>query len=168
MPTVLKSGSLNLLEPSKPGQPCNGITLPILPPHTGQKSYTSTPNMKLVHSFETSGNFYCTILSHCTRHYLYLHALIYLVQYKLTALPHAYRTTIYCTHAHTLLTFINKVQQGDREAVLHEKISMFGHITRHIWHDSSHNQPANTGRFSWSYHFIMISDIKTPTDTLVH
>jgi len=37
--------------------------------------------MKLVHSIETSGNFYCTMLSHCTRHYFDLHALIYLVQY---------------------------------------------------------------------------------------
>ena len=61
------------------------------------------------------------MLSHCTRHYFDLHALIYLVQYKLTALSHAYRTTIYCTHAHTQLAFINKVQKGDTEAVLHDK-----------------------------------------------
>jgi len=29
MPTVLKSGSLNLLEPSGPVQACNGIVLPL-------------------------------------------------------------------------------------------------------------------------------------------
>ena len=29
MPIVLKSGSLNLLEPSGPVQPCNGIALPL-------------------------------------------------------------------------------------------------------------------------------------------
>jgi hypothetical protein len=77
----------------------------------------------MVHSFETSGNFHCTMLLHCTRHYFDLHALIYLVQYTLTALSHAYRTTIYCTHAqtHTQLTFINKVQQDEREAVLCDK-----------------------------------------------
>ena len=129
MPTVLKSGSFNLLEPSWPGQACNGIALPILPPYTQDRRYTSTPNMKLVHSFESSGNFYCTILSHCTRHYFDLHALIYLVQYRLTALSHAYRTTIYCTHAHTQLMFINYVQQGDRQTVLHNK--KFGHVTTH-------------------------------------
>jgi len=31
MPTVLKSGSLNLLEPSGPVQACNEIALPFLP-----------------------------------------------------------------------------------------------------------------------------------------
>jgi len=81
------------------------------------------------------------MLSHCTRHYFDLHVLIYPVQYKLTALSHAHRTTIYCTHAHhttiycthayhttiycthayTQLTFINKVQKSDMEAVLHDK-----------------------------------------------
>jgi len=30
VPTVLKSGSLNLLEPSGPVQACNGIALPFL------------------------------------------------------------------------------------------------------------------------------------------
>ena len=30
MPIVLKSGSLNLLEPSKPAQACNGIALPFI------------------------------------------------------------------------------------------------------------------------------------------
>jgi hypothetical protein len=30
VPTVLKSGSLNLLEPSGPVKACNGITLPLL------------------------------------------------------------------------------------------------------------------------------------------
>ena len=30
MPTVLKTGSLNLLEPSGPVQVCNGIALPII------------------------------------------------------------------------------------------------------------------------------------------
>ena len=30
MPTVLKSGNLNLLEPSGPVQACNGIALPFL------------------------------------------------------------------------------------------------------------------------------------------
>jgi len=29
MPIVLKSGSLKLLEPSGPGQACNGIALPL-------------------------------------------------------------------------------------------------------------------------------------------
>jgi len=29
VPTVLKSGSLNLLEPSGPVQACNGIALPL-------------------------------------------------------------------------------------------------------------------------------------------
>ena len=29
MPIVLKSGSLNLLEPSRPGQACNEIVLPL-------------------------------------------------------------------------------------------------------------------------------------------
>ena len=124
MPTVLKSGSLNLLEPSTPRQACNGIALPLLSPYTGQKSLTSTLKMKLEHSFETSGNSYCTLLSNCTRHYFDLHALIYIVQYKLTALPHAYRTTLYRTHAHTQLTFINKVQQGDRDTVLHDEKSL--------------------------------------------
>ena len=32
VPTVLKSGSLNLLEPSGPVQACNGISLPFPPP----------------------------------------------------------------------------------------------------------------------------------------
>jgi len=32
VPTVLKSGSLNLLEPSGPVQACNGIALPLLTP----------------------------------------------------------------------------------------------------------------------------------------
>jgi len=30
VPTVLKSGSLNLLEPSRPVQACNGIALPLI------------------------------------------------------------------------------------------------------------------------------------------
>jgi hypothetical protein len=34
MPIVLKSGSLNLLEPSGPVQACNGIALPFLPLYT--------------------------------------------------------------------------------------------------------------------------------------
>ena len=33
MPIVLKSGSLNLLEPSGPVQACNGIGLPLLTPY---------------------------------------------------------------------------------------------------------------------------------------
>ena len=44
VPTVLKSGSLNLLEPSGPVQSCNGIALP-LPLHYRQtllpKAFTS-------------------------------------------------------------------------------------------------------------------------------
>ena len=33
VPIVLKSGSLNLLEPSGPVQACNGIALPLLLPY---------------------------------------------------------------------------------------------------------------------------------------
>ena len=40
VPIVLKSGSLNLLEPSGPVQVCNGITLP-LPSSGGHLRYTS-------------------------------------------------------------------------------------------------------------------------------
>ena len=56
------------------------------------------------------------MLSHCTRHYFDLHALISLVHHKLIG----QQFTVH-THTHTQLTFINKVQQGDREAVLHDK-----------------------------------------------
>jgi len=42
VPIVLKSGSLNLLEPSGPVQACNGIALPFTLPYLLQTVYTAT------------------------------------------------------------------------------------------------------------------------------
>ena len=53
MPSVLKCGSLNLLEPSGPVQACNGIALPFLP-----LIYS------FIHSFTTDAKFaYCVSFS---------------------------------------------------------------------------------------------------------
>ena len=41
VPIVFKSGSLNLLEPSGPVQPCNGIALPLLPDTTSSCTVVS-------------------------------------------------------------------------------------------------------------------------------
>jgi hypothetical protein len=41
VPTVLKSESLNLLEPSRPVQACNGIALPLISIVTSMYSYST-------------------------------------------------------------------------------------------------------------------------------
>ena len=53
MPIVLKSGSLNLLEPSGPVQACNGIALPlyVLHQHGGFLRLAVTGNRKLHHIY---------------------------------------------------------------------------------------------------------------------
>ena len=48
MPTVLKSGSLNLLEPSGPVQACNGIALPF----TAYHSQRGIPAIAVLISFD--------------------------------------------------------------------------------------------------------------------
>jgi hypothetical protein len=44
VPTVLKSGSLNLLEPSRPVQACNGIALPFSSIGMTYDAYITKPN----------------------------------------------------------------------------------------------------------------------------
>ena len=53
MPIVLKSGSLNLLEPSQTVQACNGIALPscVLHQHSGSLRLAVTGNRKLHHIY---------------------------------------------------------------------------------------------------------------------
>ena len=46
MPIVLKSGNLNLLEPSGPVQACNGIALPLPLPLVGGKRPFGNPGEK--------------------------------------------------------------------------------------------------------------------------
>ena len=50
MPTVLKSGSINLLEPSGPAQASTGIALPLPLPlqHTGLQGFTAGTDLKTV------------------------------------------------------------------------------------------------------------------------
>jgi len=68
VPTVLKSGSLNLLEPSEPVQACNGIALPyeilIMPAsklnilyHTDIKPYNHTVMYQMCLILSHSGDF---------------------------------------------------------------------------------------------------------------
>jgi hypothetical protein len=50
VPIVLKSGSLNLVEPSEPVQACNGIALP-LPYHAGSKTRAVIWSGKLLYKW---------------------------------------------------------------------------------------------------------------------
>ena len=55
VPTVLKSGSLNLLKPSGPVQACNGFALP-LPPYTFRNTTSIRQNRFLPHDTQFVGN----------------------------------------------------------------------------------------------------------------
>ena len=61
MPTVLKSGSLNLLEPSGPAQACNGIALPFF--FTSERVIRNTYTLRV----------HCRILKLCCRLYVQYH-----------------------------------------------------------------------------------------------
>jgi hypothetical protein len=75
VPNILKSGSLNLLEPSGPVQACNGITLP-LPIHSRSSCNTTQLINELHHTVVT-----------CTHHALWSSA-----------------HTMHCGHLHTPCT----------------------------------------------------------------
>jgi hypothetical protein len=51
VPIVLKSGSLNLLEPSGPVKACNGIALPFTVPQTGHFTQARVASEMEVQSF---------------------------------------------------------------------------------------------------------------------